>query len=785
MARPTTGSRIAACLAVVLCAAASMPATAVAGGKASGLGPTHAEAREQLAGLAVPFEANTGQFDARVAFAARTFAGVLFVTRDGELVHSLAGKAISRGGERSHGSVGNEVPRHGDPRQDYRNKTATQRGPGWTLTETFLGAKPRPSAAEPSETRVSRFIGNDPSQWAPDVPTCHRVRLNEPWPGITVELAARGSNVEKLFTIAPGADAQRIAMRVSGAQALRIDDAGGLVALTGNGPVTFTVPVAWQDIDGARRPVAVAYAVAGDRYGFTLGPHNASHAVVIDPLLQSTYLGGSAEDSIAGVAVDATGDVYVAGKTSSPAFPGTSGGAQASLRGGFDVFVARFDASLRTLKHATYLGGSSSEEARALSIDAAGNVVIAGSTYSADFPGTMGAAQATIAGSQDGFVARLDASLATLLRATYVGGAAQDNLGTLAIDAAGNVFVAGDTDSDDLPATAGAAQASRKGLVDGFVTRLDGSLTAFLRSTYIGGSAYDRAYGVAVNRSGDVFVAGYTDSKDFPGTAGGAQPSNGNATFPTSDAFIVRLSGDLTVPRQATYLGGVSSDWAVAIAIDPRGDVFTAGTWDSFVVSRGGVYGVSFVAKHNDALTQHLGMRTFAGVSGARDSDTIGGMAIDAAGNVFVAGSTPDFGFPFPGNYFPGTNGGAQEIFGGVRDAFVARFDNALAALVQSTYVGGAGYDSAAALTFDPASNVVVVGTTSSADLPARFQGFQPALNGPYDGFVTKLTATLRGDDGPQAAAPVEVPLLPVWLLATLALVIAGLGGLRLYDRRR
>lgn len=739
--------------AVVCCGTADASRPSATGFAAAS--PAQVGIRDRIADLAAPFEANTGQFDARVAFAVRTFAGALFVTRNGELVHSLAGPAV---------------------RSD--DDATPKRGPGWTLTESLVGARPRPSGAIASETKVSRFSGSDPSKWTAEVPTYRRVSLGEPWPGVAVELAARGRNVEKLFTIAPHADAGRIAMRVRGAKALRVDAAGGLVALTGNGPVTFTAPVAWQDVDGTRRPVAVAYAVAGDRYGFTLGAHDAAHAVVIDPLLQSTYLGGGADDRIAAVAVDAAGDVYVAGTTTSPAFPGTAGGVQPSPRGLSDVFVARFDATLRTLKHATYLGGSASEEASALSIDAAGNVLIAGNTASADFPGTTGAAQATIAGSQDGFVARLDATLATLPRATYVGGAALDDIRSLAIDAAGNVLVAGDTASDDLPATAGAAQASRRGLVDGFVTRLDGSLTAFLRSTYLGGTVYDRAYGVAVNRSGDVFIAGYTNSKDLPGTAGGAQPSSGNATFPTSDAFIARLSGDLMVLRQATYLGGASDDWAAAIALDARGDVFTAGGWDVFATVQGRVYGGSFVAKHNAALTQRLGMQTFAGVSGARFvSDTIDGMAIDAAGVVFVAGSTPDFGSPFPGNNFPGTKGGAQETFGGVRDAFVARFDNALAALVQSTYIGGADSDAAAALTFDPAGHVVVAGTTSSADLPARLHGFQPALSGPSDGFVTKLTASLRSDDAPQAAAPVEVPLLPGGLLAALAVAIAVVGG--------
>jgi hypothetical protein len=733
--------------------------------------PSAMQVERRLAGLEVPFETNAGRFDPQVAFSARTFAGTLFVTRDGALVHSLAGRTT----EPDEAATGK--PRRG---------LSPSRGAGWTLTETLVGAKVRPTGAMPSVTKVSHFVGSDPSKWVSDVATWQRVSLGAAWPGITVELAARGSNVEKLFTVAPGADARRIGMRLRGAKWLELAADGSLVAHTGNGPITFTAPVAWQEIATERRPVEVAYALKGNRYGFRLGAHDPAHAVVIDPLLQSTYLGGTGNDDIRAVAVGGTGDVYVAGRTDSTTFPGTIGGSQPPLRGGTDAFIARFDSSLRTLKQATYLGGSGVDDAVALQIDPSGAIVVAGSTGSPDFPGTAGAAQAAFSGNGDGFVARLDAGLTALTRATYVGGTAQDDLSALAIDAAGNVFVAGSTYSDDFPATAGAVQASRKGPVDGFVTRLDGSLTAFLRSTYLGGSAHDGAYGVAVNRSGDVFVAGVTDSKDFPGTAGGAQPSNGNATFPTSDAFIARLSGDLTVSRQATYLGGVSSDWAVAIALDARGDVFTAGKWDSFTTLGNRVYGDPFVAKHNGALTQRLGMRTLAGNGGARlVSDTMGGLAIDAAGNVFVAGSTPDVGSPFPGNYFPGTKGGAQEIFGGVRDAFVARFDNALAALVQSTYVGGADSDSAAALTFDPAGNVVVVGTTSSVDLPARLQGYQPALNGPSDSFVTRLTATLRGDDGPQAATPIDVPLLPAWLLATLAVVIAGLGGLSLSARGR
>ena len=181
---------------------------------------------------------------------------------------------------------------------------------------------------------MSRFIGNDPAKWHREVPTFDRVSLGEAWPGIDVEFAARGNNIEKLFTVAPGADPRHIAIRLRGAERLELAADGSLVARTGNGPVSFTAPAAWQDIDGRRRPVSVAYALAGQRYGFILGDYDHAQPVVIDPLLQATYLGGSLVAGIFPVpwCLIASGNVFVAGTTNSPDFPGTAGGAGARPR---------------------------------------------------------------------------------------------------------------------------------------------------------------------------------------------------------------------------------------------------------------------------------------------------------------------------------------------------------------------------------------------------------------------------------------------------------------------
>ncbi len=309
-------------------------------------------------------------------------------------------------------------------------------------------------AGLPSATHVSRFIGNDPARWHSDVPTFDCVSLGEAWPGIDVELAARGNNAEKLFTVAPGADTRRIAIRLRGAKRLELAADGSLVAHTGNGPVSFTAPAAWQDIDGRRRPVSVAYALAGQRYGFTLGDYDHALPVVIDPLLQATYLGAGPTNRATGVALDASGNVFVAGLTASADFPGTAGGAQPVSGGGFyDAFVAKLNTGLTTLVQATYLAGAGGDSAYALALDASGNVFVAGVTGSTDFPGTAGGAQAANGGGTDAFVAKLNNGLTTLIQATYLGGSGPEQPHALALDVSGNVFVAGSTDSTDFPGT--------------------------------------------------------------------------------------------------------------------------------------------------------------------------------------------------------------------------------------------------------------------------------------------------------------------------------------------
>src|SRR5262249_22390573 len=270
------------------------------------------------------------------------------------------------------------------------------------------------------------------------------------------------------------------------------------------------------------------------------------------------YLGGSGSDAATILAIaPTTGEVYVAGTTFSGDFPGTVGGAQDTLDGTSDTFVARLNADLTALDQATFLGGRGDDSGIALAIAATGDVYVAALSAPPHFPGPAGGAQSApgAAVDVDGFVARLNPRLTALEQATYLRG---NNLApALALAIApttGDVYVAGLTASPDFPGTRGGAQEApaRAGFFDAFVARLNASLTDIEQATYLGGNGQDEVLALAIApTTGHVYVAGETDSVDLPGTRGGAQ---GGPADILNDAFVARLNASLTALDQPTTL---------------------------------------------------------------------------------------------------------------------------------------------------------------------------------------------------------------------------------------
>jgi muconolactone delta-isomerase len=699
--------------------------------------PSKEAVSAKLATLERGWVKNEGQWDERALFSASGYFGNTWVTKDGELLHVAVKKEECK---------------------DKTEKAQTCPSKSWVISERWIGGKVQAIKGEEElQTEVSYFVGNDPSKHRSNLSTYRYVSLGQVWSGVEVKLKATQKTVEKLFYVKPGADPSKIVVQVDGAEGLKLSKDGEIIIKTGLGELKLSKPIAWQEKDGKKLPVEVSYKLIGkNRYSFMVAKADPSLPIVIDPILQSTYLGGSDDDVAVDLAIHPqTGEVYVAGYTNSKNFPKTTGGAQAVYGGGsYDAFVARLNKDLTQILQSTYLGGSSDDSASALAIHPqTGEVYVAGYTNSKNFPKTTGGAQAVYGGgSYDAFVARLNKDLTQILQSTYSGGSSDDNANALAIHPqAGEVYVAGYTNSKNFPKTTGGAQAVYGGgYYDAFVARLNKDLTQILQSTYLGGSSDDVARALAIHpQTGEVYVAGKTYSKNFPKTTGGAQAVYGGGSY---DAFVARLNKDLTQILQSTYSGGSDMDDAIDLAIHPQtGEVYVAGYTNSkdFPKTTGGAqarkraYTNPFVARLNKDLTQIL-QSTYLGGTG---EDYATALAIHRkTGEIYVAGGT------FSKN-FPKTTGGAQAAHGGGDDdSFVARLNKELTQILQSTYLGGSSDDVASALAIHPQTGeIYVAGHTRSSNFPKTAGGAQTKCNECIatrgyvygDAFVARLTADL------------------------------------------
>lgn len=464
----------------------------------------------------------------------------------------------------------------------------------------------------------------------------------------------------------------------------------------------------------------------------------------------SSFFGGNSSDPAFAVAADADGNTYVTGMTGSTTFPHTAGAFDESLGGILDAYVAKFHPD-GTLAWATYLGGSGDERGHGIAVDSAGNIFVTGRTNSADFPTTAGSFDTTFNGNVDAFVAKLNADGSALAYSTFLGGsefeidqgfdAMARQIGGIAVDAAGNAYVTGETTSADFPTTAGAFRTTLQGLIDAYVTKLNPSGSAIVYSTFLGGTDIDRGHDIEVDAGGNAYVTGEAVSGDFPTTAGAVQPGKAGGF---SDTFITKLNPQGTGLVYSSYLGGTGSEFPGRLALDTAGQAYLTGSTASFdfPTTAGAFQPVkatngsdAYITKVNASGTSlvystHLG-GTFGNESGS-DID------VDGSGQAYVTGSTESGAFPLAGNFQPR---------GGMTDAFVSALNAAGSALVYSSYLGGGRNESGFGIAIDGVRTAHVVGQTNSSGefqlspFPTTAQAFQPAYEGGgTDAFVVRVS---------------------------------------------
>lgn len=380
-------------------------------------------------------------------------------------------------------------------------------------------------------------------------------------------------------------------------EGIAVDAAGNAYIVGATASTNFpTTPGAFQTSFGS-----------GTRHAFVT-KLNASGG----SLVYSTYLGGSTFENGTAIAVNASGNAYVTGQTTSSDFPTTAGAYQTVIGGSSDAYVTEFNAAGSALIYSTYLGGSSAESGFGIAIDGAGNAYVGGGTFSTNFPTTPGAYQTSFvgAGPEDAFVTKLNASGSALVYSTYVGTIDESGV-PITIDGAGNAYITGYTASTSFPTTPGAYQTTfGGGIDDAFVTKLNAAGSGLVYSTYLGGGGRDQGQGIAVNGAGDAFIIGLTDSTSFPTTPGAFQTTYGGGGL---DAFLTKLNALGNNLIYSTYMGGSGSDSGLGVALDALGNAYISGRTGStnFPVTPGAYQTAlagsddAFVAKFLTAATHN------------------------------------------------------------------------------------------------------------------------------------------------------------------------------------
>ncbi|HEV3029455.1 MAG TPA: SBBP repeat-containing protein [Planctomycetota bacterium] len=486
-------------------------------------------------------------------------------------------------------------------------------------------------------------------------------------------------------------------------------------------------------------------------------PYNGTSAFVAKissagALVWSSFLGGSYPDYGRTIAVNGSGEVYVAGETSSTDFP-IVGGFGAVLSGGYDAFVVKINAAGTAIVWSTFLGGSGDDFAYGIALDGSGNVFLTGATSSANFPST-GGFQTVLHNAPDAYVTKINPSGTAILWSTYLGGLGADKAHSIVSDGAGHVFVTGETTSYDFPTKNGWSMSTIAG--GAFVTKIaDGLTPSILWSSYLEGSGgQDAGRGIAFQGS-SVYITGQTINIDFP-SANGFNSSFGGI----SNAFVTKVS-DSTVPPTITwssFLGGSGYDSGAGIALDGSGNLFIVGqTQSSNFPSTGGfdtslgAYQDAFVTKVNDTTAPPtLAWSTYLGGSSGPAINTLSAIAVDGASNVIVVGDSPASDFP--------TTPGAFDTTPHNDKATVTKYSSA-GVMLWSTVLGGSQYEYGSRVTTDAAGNIYVAGHTSSPDFPV-VGGFDGTLSGTGDVFIAKLSpsgsslvwSTLLGGSGDEGA---------------------------------
>jgi len=651
--------------------------------------------------LPLYFIQNDGQINEKVRFYEKGSGHTIFFTERGVSLSLTSGQEQEATNRKSEDRNQNQdtsrtsVPLVSKGSNGKMEKMAGKfeiQNPNFQLVKLIpLGANKHPEIIEEGlqKGKVNYLIGNKPAKWKTNIPTYQDVVYKDIYKNIDMKFYGNNHQLEYDIIVKPGANPSHIKLAYEGIEDLRVTEERNMEMYLKEGKIIQKKPYIYQEIGGKRVEVEGRFNIVTrgkkqeGRYSSLKNPKS---------------------------------------KIQNPKFV-------------FGFHVASYDKRYPlvidpVLVYSTYLGGSSLDRGYDIAVDTSGNAYVTGLTESTNFP-TDSSISDSYAGNGDVFVTKIDASGGSLVYSTYIGGTGYDYGSSIAVDSSGNVYISGGTGSSDFPTVAAIYENHAGGDYDAFISKIDASGSSLIYSTYLGGGSTDRGNDIAVDTSGNTYIAGYTSSTDFP-AAGAIYESNAG---PPS-AFVAKINASGNSLVYSTYLGGNALDSGSNIDVDNSGNVYITGYTESddfpMVAPIFGSYaggGDAFITKIN-ASGSSLVYSTYLG--GSLRDGSHGVIVVDNSGNAYISGGTES-------NDFPTASALYESYAGGSSDAFITKIDASGSSLFYSTYLGGSGYDRINAFAVDTDGNAYVAGFTNSTDFPVVAALYENYEGGLSDVFIAKI----------------------------------------------
>ena len=606
-----------------------------------------------------------------------------------------------------------------------------------TLRIRFEGANAiEPVGLNPLPHRSNYFIGNNPDFWFTDVQNYQEILYRDLWHGIDLAYYITEQGLKYEYIVHPGADPEQISMFIEGHEQFYVDLTGALVIITRGGEVVDSnLDVFYQDEPTEKVPCT--FEIQGDNgFGFRICPYDIEKILVIDPLIYSTYIGGSYHEEANDIAVDRNGSAIIVGRTKSRDFTTTDGAFQTS---GFniDAFVCKLSPDGSSFIYSTYLAGDNNDCALSIEVDDNGCAFVTGYTQSQNFPTTSEAFQTNKSGEDpniDCFVCKLGPNGDLLNYSTYLGGEDYDITRSITVDTLGNAYITGLTQSVLFPITSNAYQNELNNRHDVFVSKLSPDGKSLLYSTYLGGEESDEGWGIEIDEDGYAYIVGGTESTNFPTTSQAFQRSLKGK----EDIFISKLdtdSGDLAF---STFLGGSDYERGTSIALDNNGYLYlTGGSWsDDFPITSDAIQ--SSKSRFRDVIickmTSNGTTLAYSTFIGGGDYDIAEDITLDSYNNVYITGMTGSVAFPTTPGAFQTSHSPSRY------DAFITVIKTDEKGLLYSTFLGGGENDYGRGIASNSIGEIYCTGETHSIDFPITDGALRSSYEGDEgDAFVCKL----------------------------------------------